>query len=114
MKEIKAIIQPFMLSKVINALKELEGLPGVTVDFEVKGFGKSRAEDAEDKVVEDLIGYVKKDKLEIVVPDYLVEAVVQITQTHAHTGNPGDGKIFISTVDDVIKIRTGERGEGTI
>lgn len=114
MKEIKATIQPFMLSKVINALKELEGLPGVTVDSEVKGFGKSRAEDAQHKVVEDFVEYSKKVKLEIVVADYLVEAVVQTIQTHAHTGNPGDGRIFISTVDDVIKIRTGERGEGAI
>jgi len=113
LKEIKAIIQPFMLSKVINALKELEGLPGLTVS-EVKGFGKSQAEDAEHKIVEDFVGYVKKAKLEIVVPDHLVGAVAEIIQTHAHTGNPGDGKIFISTVDDVIKIRTGERGEGAI
>lgn len=113
MKEIKAIIQPLMLSKVINALKELEGLPGVTVS-EVKGFGRGRAVNAQDKIVEDLVEYVKRIKLEIVVPDHLVEAVVQIIQTHARTGHPGDGKIFVSTVDDVIQIRTGERGEGAI
>ena len=114
MKEIKAIIQPFMLSKVINALKELEGLPGVTVDSDVKGFGKGRAEHAKAKIVEDLVEYAKKVKLEIVVPDHLVETVVQIIQANAHTGTPGDGKIFVYAVEDVIKIRTGERGERAI
>jgi nitrogen regulatory protein P-II 1 len=113
MKEIKAIIQPFMLSKVIDALKELEGLPGVTVS-EVKGFGKGRAENAEQKVVEDFIEYGKKIKLEIVVPDQLVGEVVEIICTNAHTGRPGDGKIFVSRVDEVMKIRTGEKGEQAI
>lgn len=113
MKEIKAIIQPFMLAKVINALKELEELPGVTVS-EVKGFGKSRAEDAADKLVEDFVDYARKLKLEIVVPDHLVDEVVKIVSANAHTGRPGDGKIFVSTVDDVVKIRTGERGEQAI
>ncbi len=113
MKEIKAIIQPFMLSKVINALKEREDLPGVTVS-EIKGFGKARAEGVEDKIVEDSIGYVEKVKLEIVVPDKIADAVVDIISTHAHTGRAGDGKIFVYTVDEVVKIRTGERGEGAI
>jgi nitrogen regulatory protein PII len=75
MKEIKAIIQPFMLSKVINALKEIGGLPGVTVS-EVKGFGKSRAANAANKIVEESIEYAKKVKLEIVVPDSLLDQVV--------------------------------------
>ena len=113
MKEIKAIIQPFMLSKVINALKELEDLPGVTVS-EVTGFGRGRAAQAVVKVVQESIEYAKKARLEIVIPDHLVEAVIQIIQTHAHTGRPGDGKIFISTVDDLVKIRTGERGNKVI
>ena len=106
MKEIKAIIQPFMLTKVIDALKERDDLPGVTVS-EIKGFGKARAEGSQDKIIEDSIGYVKKIKLEIVVSD-------KIISTHAHTGRPGDGKIFVYTVDEVVKIRTGERGEGAI
>ncbi len=113
MKEIKAIIQPFMFSKVIDALKERDDLPGVTVS-EIKGFGKSRAENAKDKIVEDSIGYVKKIKLEIVVPDHLADEVVNIISTNAHTGRPGDGKIFVYTVDEVMKIRTGETGEGAI
>ena len=113
MKEIKAIIQPFMLPHVIHALKELEGLPGVTVS-EVKGFGKSHAENAENKVVEGSIGYAKKIKLEIVVPDQLAEHVVEVIQAKAYTGRVGDGKIFVTPVDEVVKIRTGERGLAAI
>lgn len=113
MREIKAIIQPFLLSKVINALKEYEELPGVTVS-EVKGFGKARAQDAIERVVEDGIDYSKKVKLETVVPEHVVEEVLEIIRAHAHTGRPGDGKIFVYRVDDAVKIRTGERGEAAI
>jgi nitrogen regulatory protein P-II 1 len=113
MKEIKAIIQPFMLSRVINALKEIGGLPGVTVS-EVKGFGKSRAANAQDTVVEDSIEYARKTKLEIVVPDSLLDQVVNAIRAKAHTGRPGDGKIFVSTVDEIVKIRTGEKGSQAI
>lgn len=114
MKEIKAIIQPFLLSKVINALKELEGLPGVTVDTSVRGFGKSHGADAAHRIVDDLVEYVPKAKLEIVVPDGLADAVVTTIQRAAHTGNPGDGKIFVYDVREIVKIRTGERGENAI
>ncbi len=113
MKEIKAIIQPFMLSKVINALKEYEGLPGVTVS-EVRGFGKTRAKEARNKVLVDSIGYAKKVKLEIVVSDQMLDEVVEIIYRNSHTGRIGDGKIFVSPVDDVMKVRTGERGEKAI
>lgn len=113
MKEIKAIIQPFMLSKVIEALREHEELPGVTVS-EVIGFGKARAKDAKEKVVLDSGEYGKKSKLEIVVPDDMVDEVVALIAEHAHTGNPGDGKIFTYTVDDAVKVRTGERGPSAI
>ena len=107
MKEIKAIIQPFLLSKVIDALKELEGLPGVTIS-EVRGFGHGRTPERPDSSDEAEIFGVKKTKLEIVVPDDLVEKVVASIAKHARTGNSGDGKVFISTLDDVVKIRTGE------
>lgn len=108
MKEVKAIIQPFLLSKVIDALQGIEGLPGVTVS-EIKGFGRGRAHDAEEKVVDGDIEYARKVKLEIVVPDRLLDAVLEVVKKEAHTGRPGDGLIFVSTVDDVIRIRTGER-----
>lgn len=113
MKEIKAIIQPFMLSKVVEALKEIEGLPGVTVS-DVRGFGRARAAGASDTVAEGTVEYVKKSKLEVVVPDNLAEVVVQTIRKKAHTGNPGDGKIFVYDVDDVIRIRTDERGNSAI
>ena len=109
MKEIKAIIQPFMLSKVISALREFEGLPGVTVS-DVIGFGKSRGREASEPLVLESGAYAKKTKLEIVIPEELVDPVVAMIADNAHTGNPGDGKIFVSTVDDVVKIRTGEQG----
>ncbi len=111
MKEVKAIIRPFLLSKVVEALRQIEGLPGLTVDRDVRGFGRSPVEKDRDKIVDDLVEYIPKAKLEIVVPDELVEKVVMTIQQHARTGNPGDGKIFIISVDDVVKIRTGEQGE---
>lgn len=113
MKEIKAIIQPFVVSKVVEALQRIQDLPGITVS-DVWGFGQGRALNAPDKLSEAAMGCAKKSKLEIVVPDELAEGVVQAIREHAHTGNPGDGKIFVHTVDDVIRIRTGERGEGAI
>lgn len=113
MKEIKAIIQPFMLTKVINALKEHDNLPGVTVS-DVRGFGKSRAEGVSNRIIEDSVGYALKVKLEIVVSDEMLEEVLEIISKNARTGNIGDGKIFVSTVDEVLKVKTGERGERAI
>lgn len=111
MKEIKAIIQPFLLTKVVDALKQIEGLPGLTVDSDVRGFGRSRAAQSRHKIVDDMVEYAPKAKVEIVVPDELVEVTVETILEHAHTGNPGDGKIFIIDVEDAIKIRTRQRGE---
>jgi nitrogen regulatory protein P-II 1 len=111
MKEIKAIIQPFLLTKVVDALKKIEGLPGLTVDSDVRGFGRSRAAESKHKIIDDLVEYAPKAKVEIVVPDELAEITVETILNHAHTGNPGDGKIFIIHVEDVVKIRTRQRGE---
>ena len=110
MREIKAIIQPFMLTKVIEALKHIEGIPGITVDRDIRGFGRTEAENPRHKIVDDLVEYIPKVKLEIVVLDELVDKVVETIQKNAHTGNPGDGKIFVMLVEEVVKIRTGERG----
>lgn len=109
MKEIKAIIQPFTLDKVLEALREIENLPGITVS-EVHGFGRTRGRSIE-APAEETVQYVKKSKVEVVVPDDLVERVVRTIQERAHTGNIGDGKIFVYEVSDVVRIRTGERGE---
>ena len=113
MKEIKAIMQPFLISKVVEALKLIPGLPGVTVS-DVRGFGRAQAVGAVDTVAEGAVEYVKKSKLEVVVPNNLAEKVIETIRQHAHTGNRGDGKIFVNSIDDVIRIRTGERGEHAI
>jgi nitrogen regulatory protein P-II 1 len=102
MKEIKAIIQPFMLNHVLDALREIEGLPAVTVS-EVQGIDVERG-------VHDP---VTKTKLEVMVPDELAEAVLGTIQAHARTGKSGDGRIFVIPVEETVKIRTGERSEGS-
>lgn len=112
MKEIKAIIQPFMVAKVIEALKEIPNMPGVTIS-EVKGFGKARA-NVPNNVVEWGVAMVIKAKLETVVTDAMAETVIETIQKNAHTGNIGDGKIFIYSVSEVVKIRTGARGEEAV
>ena len=112
MKEIKAIVQPFMLDKVLEGLHAIEELPGLTVS-EVRGYGRTRGRGT-DTAADEPIQYVKKAKIEIVVPDTLLERVVRTIQEHAHTGNVGDGKIFMYPVNDVVRIRTGERGDAGI
>ena len=113
MKEIKAIIRSSKLLEVTEELHRIEGLPGVTVS-EIKGFGKGRAKKAKDKVVYEMVEFVPRIQLEVVVSAEMVNAVVNVIQKYAHTGNPGDGKIFVSTVDEVVKIRTNERGKEAI
>ncbi|MBI4442707.1 MAG: P-II family nitrogen regulator [Acidobacteria bacterium] len=113
MKEIKAIVQPFRLSKIVSALEQIPALPGITV-FDVRGFGRQRGINAPNAVADESILYAKKVQLEIVVPDNLVEQVIRTICENAHTGNPGDGKIFVRSLDEAIRIRTGERGEQAI
>jgi nitrogen regulatory protein P-II 1 len=113
MKEIKAIIRPSKLREVTEELLGIDGLPGVTVS-EIKGFGKGRAKNAKDKVVHEMVEFIPRIKLEVVVNDEMVGKVVNVIQKFSHTGNTGDGKIFVSTVDETIKIRTNERGRNAI
>lgn len=113
MKEIKALIQPFMLEHVCDALQAIEGLPGLTVS-QVMGWGKTRAAEAKDKVQDGGHAFARKTKVEIVVPDELVDRVVEAIATAARTGNIGDGKIFVHDLVDAVKIRTGERGPAAI
>ncbi len=113
MKEVKAIIRPFKLMEVIEELQKIDRLPGVTVS-EIKGFGKGRAREAGDKVRYEMVELVPRIQLEVVVDDPMADEVVDVIQKYSHTGNTGDGKIFVSTVDDVVKIRTNERGTGAI
>lgn len=113
MKEIKAIIRPSKLLEVTEELHEIDGLPGVTVS-EIRGFGKGRAKHAEDKLTFEMVEFIPRIQLEVVVDDDMVDQVVDIIQKHAHTGNTGDGKIFVSTVDEIVKIRTNQRGRDAI
>ena len=113
MKEIKAVIRPSKLLEVTEELHRIDGLPGVTVS-EIKGFGKSRAKSAKDKVVYEMVEFIPRIQLEVVVNDEMVAEVVNVIQKFSHTGNTGDGKIFVVTVEDVIKIRTNERGRDAI
>lgn len=113
MKEIKAIIRPLKLLEVSEELQQIEGLPGVTVS-EIRGFGKGRAKNSKDKVVYEMVEFIPRIKLEVVVDDAMVDEVVNVIQKYSHTGNTGDGKIFVSTVDEIVKIRTNERGRDAI
>jgi nitrogen regulatory protein P-II 1 len=113
MKEIKAIIRPSKLLEVTEELHALEGLPGVTV-LEIKGFGKGRARNAQDKIIYEMVEFIPRIQLEVVVNDEMVDEVVNVIQKYAHTGNTGDGKIFVSMVDEIVKIRTNERGRDAI
>ena len=113
MKEIKAVIRPSKLLEVTEELHGIEGLPGVTVS-EIKGFGKGRAKNAKDKIVYEMVEFVPRIQLEVVVDDEMVEEVVNVIQKFSHTGNTGDGKIFVVNVEEIVKIRTNERGRDAI
>jgi nitrogen regulatory protein P-II 1 len=108
MKKIEAIIKPFKLDEVKEALHEL-GLQGITV-LEAKGFGRQKGHTELYRGAEYVVDFLPKVKLELVVDDSLVERAIEAIQQAAYTGRIGDGKIFISTVEDAIRVRTGERG----
>ena len=113
MKEIKAYIKPHKLSKITLALHKVEGLTGMSV-VDVRGFGRGRGKDAPHRVVDDLVDYVPHVKIEIVCLDEIVAEIVSTIEKTAHTGLKGDGKIYISTIDDALRIQTGERGKGAV
>lgn len=113
MKEVKAIVQPFMLEKVLTALDSMQDLPGVTLS-EIMGWGRFPERRIGHDVEHAGHGFSKKIKLEIVVPDGQVQAVVDAIASAARTGNSGDGKIFVHEVEHAIRIRTGEAGPDTI
>ena len=112
MKKIEAIIKPFKLDDVREAVQEI-GVSGITVT-EVRGFGRQKGHTEIYRGCEYVVDFLPKIKLEIVVPDSLAVQVVDIIRDKAHTGKIGDGKIFIYTVDDAVRIRTGESGEVAI
>ena len=112
MKKIEAVIKPFKLDEVKDALHEI-GLQGITVT-EAKGFGRQKGHTELYRGAEYVVDFLPKVKIEIVLEDNMLERAVEAIRQAAHTGRIGDGKIFVSSVEDAIRIRTGETGTEAI
>jgi nitrogen regulatory protein PII len=112
MKKIEAIIKPFKLNEVKDALHEI-GVQGMNVS-EVKGFGRQKGHTEIYRGSEYTVDFLPKVKLEIVLADNMVQQVVDIIVKTAKTGKIGDGKVFVSSVEEVVRIRTDERGEKAV
>ncbi len=112
MKKVEAIIKPFKLDEVKEALHEV-GITGITVT-EAKGFGRQKGHTELYRGAEYVVDFLPKVKIEVVMEDGLVARAVEAIQQAAHTGRIGDGKIFVSPVEEAIRIRTGERGPDAV
>ena len=112
MKKIEAIIKPFKLDEVKEALHEI-GLQGLTVT-EAKGFGRQKGHTELYRGAEYVVDFLPKVKIEVVLDDAMVDRAIEAIQHAAHTGRIGDGKIFVTNVEEAIRIRTGERGKDAI
>jgi len=112
MKKIEAIIKPFKLDDVKDALHEI-GIKGITV-IEAKGFGRQKGHTELYRGAEYVVDFLPKVKVEVVMEDGIVERAIEAIKQAAHTGRIGDGKIFVSTIEEAIRIRTGETGGDAI
>jgi nitrogen regulatory protein P-II 1 len=112
MKKLEAIIKPYKLDEVKEALSK-EGVLGMTMS-EVKGFGRQKGHTELYRGAEYVVDFLPKIKIEIVLDDEQVKRVTEIIESTARTGKIGDGKIFILPIDDAVRIRTGERGDGAL
>ncbi|HYB89476.1 MAG TPA: P-II family nitrogen regulator [Candidatus Binataceae bacterium] len=112
MKKVEAIIKPFKLDEVKEALSKI-GVQGMTVS-EVKGFGRQKGHTELYRGAEYVVDFLPKVKLEIIVPDETVNQLVETIERSARTGRIGDGKIFVMPMEEVVRIRTGERGASAI
>jgi len=112
MKMVTAIVKPFKLDEVREALSAI-GVQGVTVT-EVKGFGRQKGHTELYRGAEYVVDFLPKVKIELILEDEMVEKAVEAIRSSAHTGRIGDGKIFVSSIDDAIRIRTGERGDAAV
>jgi len=112
MKKIEAIIKPFKLDEVKNSLSQI-GIQGLTV-YEAKGFGRQKGHTELYRGAEYVVDFLPKVKIEIVIDDELVESALECIEQSAKTGRIGDGKIFVSSIDQAIRIRTGEKGNEAI
>ncbi len=108
MKKIEAVIKPFKLDEVKEALQQV-GVQGITV-IEAKGFGRQKGHTELYRGAEYVVDFLPKVKIEVVIGDDLVESAIDAIRKAAQTGRIGDGKIFVSNIEDVIRIRTGETG----
>jgi nitrogen regulatory protein P-II 1 len=112
MKKVEAVIKPFKLDEVKEALHEV-GIKGITVT-EAKGFGRQKGHTELYRGAEYVVDFLPKVKIEVIMEDALVERAVEAIMHAAHTGRIGDGKIFVTPVEEVVRIRTGERGNDAI
>jgi nitrogen regulatory protein P-II 1 len=112
LKKVEAIIKPFKLDEVKEALNEI-GVQGITVS-EVKGFGRQKGHTELYRGAEYVVDFIPKIKLEIIVSDAILSRVVEAIEQSAKTGRIGDGKIFVTPVEAVVRIRTGETGEDAL
>lgn len=112
MKKVEAIIKPFKLDDVKEALTEI-GVQGMTIT-EVKGFGRQKGHTEIYRGAEYLIDFLPKCKIEVIVPEKILREVVETIERTARTGKIGDGKIFVTTVDEALRIRTGDTGENAL
>ena len=112
MKKIEAVIKPFKLDEVKEALQEM-GVQGMTV-LEAKGYGRQKGHTELYRGAEYVVDFLPKVKIEVVLEDSLLERAIEAIQHAAHTGRIGDGKIFVTSIDEAIRIRTGEKGTDAI
>jgi nitrogen regulatory protein P-II 1 len=112
MKKVEAIIKPFKLDEVKEALNEI-GIQGITVS-EVKGFGRQKGHTELYRGAEYVVDFIPKIKMEIIVKDDMVAKVIETIAESARTGRIGDGKIFVTSIEEVVRIRTGESGEDAL
>jgi len=112
MKLVTAVIKPFKLDEVREALSAI-GVQGITVT-EVKGFGRQKGHTELYRGAEYVVDFLPKVKIELILEDEMVEKAVEAIRSSAQTGRIGDGKIFVSSIEDAIRIRTGERGDAAV
>ena len=112
MKKIEAIVKPFKLDEVREALSEI-GVTGLTVT-EVKGFGRQRGHTELYRGAEYVVDFLPKVRIEVILPDDMIERAIEAIIRAARTGKIGDGKIFVTAVEQVVRIRTGESGEQAV
>ncbi|MCF6285792.1 MAG: P-II family nitrogen regulator [Candidatus Hydrogenedentes bacterium] len=113
MKKVTAYIKSHRLSDVTLALHQVEGMSGMSVS-DGRGFGRGKAKGEKHSLKEDVVDYIPHVRIEIVCSDPLLEEIVSTIEKNAHTGLRGDGKVYVSDVESIVRISTGNRGEGAV